>query len=392
MSLPRLLYLGDVPVESSYHGSALLYRLLQDYPPEKLLIVERWPNLSKTERRLAGVEYRRLPCGLMRLLPTRFHKAYVPIYLNLTWLDARILWQSVRDFGSEAILSVHYCFFWTSAACLARQRTLPLHLILHDEASACVGRTSLSLGKSMYRHHTETAYKQAASRQCVSPYMVEAYEQRYGVRGTLLYPGRAKDAASFDRPPERLQHPLSQLTVACGGSIRADALREMSLALEPLGGRLLMFGPFPAEEAERWGLNRANIEFRGMISSAEMIQAFRDEADCIFIPMSFAEEYRANMEISFPSKLTDSTISGVPLLIYGPPYCSVVRWARANPGVALVVDSCGPEFLRAALQKIIGSAALRRELGQSAITVGRKFFGFESIRDAFFKGLAGLPA
>src|SRR4051812_48302616 len=38
--LPRLLYVGDVPVEASYHGSALLHRLLSDYPHEKLTVIE----------------------------------------------------------------------------------------------------------------------------------------------------------------------------------------------------------------------------------------------------------------------------------------------------------------------------------------------------------------
>jgi hypothetical protein len=39
-TLPRLSYLGEVPVECSYHGSALLWRLFESYPPEDLLIVE----------------------------------------------------------------------------------------------------------------------------------------------------------------------------------------------------------------------------------------------------------------------------------------------------------------------------------------------------------------
>ena len=36
MTLPDLGYVADVPVEASYHGSALVYRLLQRYPKEKL--------------------------------------------------------------------------------------------------------------------------------------------------------------------------------------------------------------------------------------------------------------------------------------------------------------------------------------------------------------------
>ena len=45
--LPRLLYVGDVPVEASYHGSALLHRLLVNYPPDRLSVIETaMPSLS----------------------------------------------------------------------------------------------------------------------------------------------------------------------------------------------------------------------------------------------------------------------------------------------------------------------------------------------------------
>jgi hypothetical protein len=387
--LPRLLYFADVPVEASYHGSALLYRLLQDYPLEKLLIIERWPYLSQTTRRLAGVEYRRLPSGLTRLLPTRFHHAAVPLFMNLAWLDARLVWRKIADFRPEAVLSVHHGYSWLSAFAMGSRRRRPVHLILHDDCGVEMGGAPSS--QTRWQRHCQTAYRQAASRLCVSPFMVDEYERRYGARGTVLYPGRAKDAPSYDAPPERLRHLSGRLTVAYGGNIFvknfADALREVSVALERMGGRLLLFGPHRAEDAARWGLNRANVECRGLLTSAQMIQAFRDEADCIFVPMSFDSSDRPNTEISFPSKLTDATIPGVPLLIWGPPYCSAMRWARDNPGVAELVDQCEPGLLRAALQRIQDNAVLRWELGQSAMIAGRKFFGFEIIRDTFFKSV-----
>ena len=55
--VPNLLYIGDVPVESSYHGSALLYRLLQTYPPDCLRIIEAGLTTSLPDRRLPGVTY-----------------------------------------------------------------------------------------------------------------------------------------------------------------------------------------------------------------------------------------------------------------------------------------------------------------------------------------------
>src|SRR5215472_7579113 len=71
-SLPRLLYLSDVPVENSCHGSLLLYRLLERYPPEKLRVVEGNIFSSRAERRLPGVTYRTYRQGWPRLHFTRF--------------------------------------------------------------------------------------------------------------------------------------------------------------------------------------------------------------------------------------------------------------------------------------------------------------------------------
>ncbi len=69
--LPRLLYIGDVPVESTLHGSALLYRLLEGYPPQKLRIIEGF-NVSQPRHRLPAVAYRTFRPRWTRLINTRF--------------------------------------------------------------------------------------------------------------------------------------------------------------------------------------------------------------------------------------------------------------------------------------------------------------------------------
>ena len=72
MAKPRLLYIGDVPVEASYHGSALLHRLLAEYPVDKLCVVET-ATQSIAARRLSGVNYKSYPIAKQRWLNTRFH-------------------------------------------------------------------------------------------------------------------------------------------------------------------------------------------------------------------------------------------------------------------------------------------------------------------------------
>ncbi|NBW65259.1 hypothetical protein EBR44_05755 [bacterium] len=81
--LPRLLYVSDVPVEASQHGSALIYRALETYPSDRLRIIEMGLP-SEPTRRLTGVAYASLPIGRQRWLNTRFHGIYSG------WLNYRV--------------------------------------------------------------------------------------------------------------------------------------------------------------------------------------------------------------------------------------------------------------------------------------------------------------
>src|SRR2546426_871727 len=108
--LPRLLYLSDVPVEASYAGYALIYRLLQRYPTDRLCIVEANLHRSEPERRLPGVPYTILPLGRQRWLSTRFH-ALVASWFTLKASGlARQVPSLLGDFTPEAVLTVAHGF------------------------------------------------------------------------------------------------------------------------------------------------------------------------------------------------------------------------------------------------------------------------------------------
>src|SRR6185369_13184448 len=117
---------------------------------------------------------------------------------------------------------------------------------------------------------------------------------------------------------------------------------------------------------------------RGLLTATDLQKRLREEADTLFVPMSFAASDRANMEMAFPSKLADCTATGVPLLIYGPSYCSAVMWARENPGVAEVVETETP--LGSAIAKLANDPAHRRALGTRALDVGRQYFSHARVQ------------
>ncbi|ANV84732.1 hypothetical protein AWQ21_10295 [Picosynechococcus sp. PCC 7003] len=386
--LPRLLYIADVPVECSYHGSALVYRLLEEYPAHKLLIVETDLSISEPKRRLQDVNYKQLSIGNQRWLNTRFH-SYVSSWLSLTAKNnISQIPKLLGDFQPEAVLTVTHGYSWRIAAQWAKENNLPLHLILHDDWIPIA--PILEPVRKWLDRQFKNIYHQAQSRFCVSPFMVEEYEKRYGISGKVLYPSRAKNVVSATEPVIKINDKNKPFTVAYGGSINSNgyvrALQDMAEALEKVNGQLIIYGTLTKEQAKSQGLDRPNILIGGLIPSDQFIERIRQEAEVLFLPMSFEQKDKVNMQVSFPSKLTDYTATGLPILIYGPFYCSAVRWAKENPGVAEVVEIEDSQLLLNSLKKL-QRGEYRKSLAQKSIITGNNYFDYSVANELLWKSL-----
>ena len=381
---PRLLYVGDVPVEASYHGSALLHRLLSDYPPERLTIIET-ATQSAMSRRLPQVNYLCCQIGNQRWLNTRFHPYASAWFTQSAKRSAPKITQSLNGFAFESVLTVAHGFGWVAAAAIAERRNVPLHLIVHDDWPR-VANVAPAF-RNLLDKRFASVYRQAQSRLCVSPAMSRSYGERYGKPAETIYPSRAATCDQYHEPPARLACNDHAFTIAFAGTINSagyiSALVALQEALKPIGGCLLIFGPTTSAEAQQLGLNDADV--RGLVSSSELLTKLRNEADALFVPMSFAVEDRINMEMAFPSKLADYTAAGLPLLIYGPNYCSAVTWARENAGIAMVVDS-QPD-LRETIALLANNPDTRIALGRRALTVGREYFTHDRAQQIFHQSL-----
>ena len=385
--LPRLVYVGDVPVEASYHGSALLHRLLSDYPTSHLAVIETATE-SQPERRLPNIKYASYPIGKPRWLNTRFHPYAVAWYSHVAQRIAPQLAQSLNGFDGEIVLTVAHGFGWLAAAQIATKLKQPLHLIVHDDWPRVADIAPRF--RNWLDDRFANVYRQAQSRLCVSPAMSRFYEQRYGESATVIYPSRAADCADFKEPPAHLADRENQFTIAFAGTINSRgyvrALSALQKALETVDGRLLIFGPLSGDAAQQVGLNHRNTEICGLLNSTELLIRLREKADALFVPMSFASEDRVNMEMAFPSKLADYTVTGVPLLIYGPSYCSAVAWARENAGVAEVVET--ESDLTSAIKRLATDPDHRIALGKNALDTGREYFTHERVQQRFYQSLS----
>ena len=379
--LPRMLYIADVSVESSEHGSALMYRALEKYPAARLRIVETGIP-SVPARRLAGVAYASMPIGRRRWLDTRLHGLYSAW---LSWRAAsradRVL-ASLDAFEPDAVITVAHGFGWMTAAAVAKRRSLPLHVIVHDDwprASAITEMFRGWLDRTFGR-----VYRGAASRLCVSPFMAEQYERRYGAAGSLMYPSRSHDCPVF-APKTARAIGDGEMVIGYGGNSGAqmvECLRVLAAAINGSRARLILFGGFSETSERQLRAESPAIEFRGFVPYQEMIRGLRESADVLFVPMSFAADQRDNMSLSFPSKLTDYTATGLPLLIHGPAYSSAVRWARGENDVAEIVDEAGAAALRNALERLHRDAGRRTDLAARAVAAGQRCFNADNARAA----------
>lgn len=389
--LPRLLYVGDVPVEASYHGSALLYRLLSSIPADDLRVVE-FVKESQLKRRLPGVEYTNIGRRWLRALNTRFHRWVSSLLMLSAKYRVRQLHKRVGHFQPEAIVTIVHGYSWLLAASYARRYQLPLHLIIHDNWLQAADLPS-SIMRSADRQLREV-YVQAASRFCISPGLARQFQHAYGAEGTVIYPARGKDCPAFAEPPAQITQPTSNLVAAYAGASLGSKgnqapLVDVANALRPLGGKLLIYGPYSPKDIKLMGLDLPNVELRGLLPSPELIQRLREEAQLLIAQMSFLPEDKNRVEASFPSRLADYTACGIPILVYAPPYASAVQWAAQQNGAVLIADSRDSTLLSNLLAALKKSPEQRRQLGANALEVGKVFFAERTAWNTFRDGLAG---
>ncbi len=385
--LPRLLYIADVPVENSLHGSALLYRLLLDYPRDRLRIVETGAQQSLPHRRLPGVDYRHVPQRMGRLRRTRLAKLVDSVAMVGAAHVSRAIRTATIGFDADAVLTVTNGNGWLSAVAFARAQKLPYHLICHDEWAG--GGATLAALAAMKERIFAQAYRGAASRLCVSPAMGAAYQRRYGVAGETLYPARSPHGQVYEGLSPRLAAGACGRVVAFAGSMSTlamvEANRRMAQAIAPLGGRLIIYGPATVEAHP--SLAQPNIELRGLLPPDALVAALRNDVDILYLPMWFGPGEKVNERLSFPSKLTDYTNVGLPIFVSGDADCAAAVWERDHPGVALVQHSTAIPDIAADMQKLFEDRQLARSLAERAKAVGDIMFAATTAEQSFYRTL-----
>ena len=119
------------------------------------------------------------------------------------------------------------------------------------------------------------------------------------------------------------------------------------------------------------------------------LDSWLQSADAFLVPMVFEEKYRRRMETSFPSKLIEFAHFGKPLIVWGPEYCSAVRWS-SNSVVAIPVTNPYPEYLVGAIQENVVSRVKLHEFSVEGFCALKKDFNALQIQSQLFSILKNI--
>jgi hypothetical protein len=393
--LPRLAVISDVPVERTHAGMLLIYRLLEEYPPDRLLIINsRFIRSGGNDSRLPNVTYRNFdyPGERSKWVPNRLNSLWKLVAQSTMSRHSTGLIKLIEDFRPDAILTIADYLLWIAAAASAAQMRIPLHLIIHDDyAQKMTGHSDkawATIARRAYKSKFRRIFVQSTSRLSISPNMADKYKHLYGVESSVLYPNRGNDSPT---PQLRVSNTSRPITIAFAGSTNvggvAYQLKIMATLLQSMGGELHLYTKDAPQEIERQGIVGDCVKIIGFLPPKIMAEEMGKSVTALFLPASFEPSREMEVSTLFPSKLADYTAIGIPIIIWGPSYSSAARWGLENPDAALTITKPSSQDLLDAITLIANDHAKAVSYAKNAIESGLRYFDAKSSRCRFYKTL-----
>jgi glycosyltransferase involved in cell wall biosynthesis len=295
------------------------------------------------------------------------------------WIKRRLAWKK----NSAVILTVAHGDLAFAAARIARWRNLPVVTIFHD------WWPDIPNVHSPIRWWLEQNFRELYQRStvalCISEGMIAALGSHPHAYVLNAIPERVSGDATTTSVPANARKPFKVLyfgNLFEYGPILADALK---LLADDESIRLEIRGNNP-EWPEHF---RESMRARGLLKDFAPrveLDAWLHEADAFLVVMGFETHLRRRMETSFPSKLIEYTQLGKPIVIWGPEYCSAVRWAREGARAACVTDR-DPAVLREILKSLALSVNEQERLAAAARQAAEGDFNPDRIQAQFERAI-----
>jgi glycosyltransferase involved in cell wall biosynthesis len=376
---PRALILTREIPQSVNAGSQQLFRVLQDYPADRLLVVG--PPVP------AGAS--KLPCRYETFVPrverwvsTRLHEqvnlanalGVIPDYSRCR-ID-----RLVGDFRPDVVLTVMDLFSTYKIAWrYARDRGLPLVTLTMDDPMHF--QKVAPWAKDLQARAVRRIYQDAAVSLGVSREMSAWIGSEFGKKTYTFYFGPPDGISPRNPELNRSLRVPGQLTVGFAGSLHfyGREMQRLMPAFEQTGSKLHFYG----QETSDLPRSSALIN-RGLLPIDRLWAVVQAECDVLLLPYPGGGWLENVFRTHFPTKLSEYMWQGMPVMITGPAYATGLLWGLDHPKacVALVAPTC--EEMAAQLVALRDDPVERERLGMAALTSAKTEFDPVKIREQFW--------
>ena len=362
-----LLLSSVVPDARGTGGELVLHRHLMLNPNIESRVVS-WPQFPLRIRFIGKLRQ----LGFLSL--SRFLECLLPVLPSRKMVD-----DLIRSFRPNVIVTVAHGWWHIQARRVAKECKLPLVSFFQD------WWPDFPDVPAAFRSRVEREFRKTCMESAVAICVSNGMRRELGEPENTLV---LHDIPSVTRS-ERLVPDLKlPLRVVYFGNLYEYG-PSIESALRALDGsdsvRLDVFGPTPRWTSGTEDAFRSRGVYRGFIPSnklAESLQGFQ----AVLVVMSFAGSLRRRMTTSFPSKMIDAMRLGLPVVVWGPEYCSAVHWAREGERALCVTDP-NPSTLRTALEELAASPSEQERFAKSARDAAASDFNSECIQAQFVDAL-----
>ncbi|MBD2280326.1 glycosyltransferase [Aphanizomenon flos-aquae] len=384
---PKIIVISSVSPQPTGAGQMLLYRHLSQANGWDVQIV---PNPDDNQT------YRWQTKLIKRLEHTRFHRWSHDLDIldngnNWNAIIANYYQQpsnSIRENNTIVLTVAHGNGCW-AAQRFAQKYQLPLVTIFHDWFPDLP-----SLHKPFHdllEKRFQKLYQQSNLALCVSQGIKNALGSHSNSQ--VLYPIPALLNKEITQQPQTKndEQISSRLKVVYFGNlyeygpILAQLLEvtknHPQIQVQVRGPRPNWPADFRSEMRDRqlW------LDF----APREELNDWLASADVFLVVMSFDPALQRRMETSFPSKLPEYAQFGKPIVIWGPEYCSAIKWGREGDRALCVTDK-NPSVLVSSLENFSQNLARREYYSCQARQAAAKDFNPITIQQQFLDEVSNL--
>ena len=288
----------------------------------------------------------------------------------------------VKSYQPDIIITVAEGIHWIAAQKMSKEFNIPLVTIFHDWWPNLASIHPWA--KKSLEWRFKQLYQQSAIAFCVSEEMQQLLGNHPNVQ--ILYP--IPDQLNIAEQPIIFspEKPFKLVYAGSLSGIYAPMLQALYAALQDIQEvQLKLFGRPPNwSESQLQQLNEQGT-YRGLVSR-DLLRHELKTASALLVTISFDPKNRRWAETSFPSKLVEYSQYTKPVVIWGPEYCSAVRWARKYQSALVVTSSLAQDLVKA-IQELATQPEEQTHLANKALVLAQGMFNPVKIQQQFVDGL-----